>query len=55
MLRVERDEMKALVLFILSCRKRVWIKYRHAKRVGVFCWKKWAGGGGEREWVIVFV
>ena len=54
MLRVERGEVKALILFILSCRKRVWIKHRHAKRVGASCWNKWAGGGGG-EWVIVFV
>ena len=56
MLRVERGEVKALVLFILSCRKRVWIKDRHVLRVGVFCWNKWAGGGGgEREWITVFL
>ena len=48
MLRVERGEVKALVLFILSCRKRVWIKDRHVLRVGVFCLNKCSGGGGGR-------
>ena len=54
MLRVERGEVKALVLFILSCRKRVWIKDRHVLRVGVFCLNKWSGGGGGGEWITVF-
>ena len=54
MLRVERGEVKALILFILSCYKRVWIKHRHAKRVGAFCWNKWAGGGGgENGWLFL--
>jgi len=31
-LNVETGELKALALFILSFRKRVWIKHRYGKR-----------------------
>ena len=49
MLRVERGKVKALVLFILSCCKRVWIKYRHVKRIGVFF------VGISRPWLMAYM
>ena len=50
-----KKRSEGLGLIHLSCRKRVWIKYRNAKRVGAFCWNKWAGGGRGADRAIVFL